>query len=110
MISYNTPFILPSHDPTYLVPFYVNFFRIQYNFILYKYINIHTYLFIFFIFLLFINFFFYYYFIFFFVFRDMFRDVPECSMFLLLSTAAIARSEIQMRTGNEFLNFNLIKK
>ena len=83
VVSYNTPFILPSH---LLRPSsYMNFFRIQCNFVLYKYI--HTFFSFFPLFL------FYFLFFFFFVFRDVpgcsgtFRNVPECSMFRVLSTA-----------------------
>ena len=75
----STPFILPSH--LLRTSSYMNFFRIQCNFILF---NKYTHFFFYFSFI-FINFFF--------VFRvvpecsGMFRNVPECSMFLVLSTA-----------------------
>ena len=80
VVSHNTPFIVPSH--LLRTSSYMNFFRIQCNFILYKYT--HTYFFSFSLYFYFILFFLYliFYFIFF-----VFRDVPECSMFLVLATA-----------------------
>ena len=80
VVSYNTPFIPPSH--LLRTSSYINFFRIQCNFILYKYINIHT-----------LNFFkFFPLFLFYFINYYYFFCVcvPGCSgMFLVLSTAQI---------------------
>ena len=80
------PLILPSH--LLRTSSYMNFFRKQCNFILYKYT--HTFFFFFHFFLYFyqlIFFFFFYLIYFFFSSSGMFRNVPECSMFLVLSTA-----------------------
>ena len=52
VVSYNTPFMVPSH--LLRTSSYMNFFRIQCNFILYKYT--HTYFFFHFSFILFIYF------------------------------------------------------
>ena len=90
VVSYNTPFILASH--LFRTSSYMNFFWIQWDFILYKkkthpfffYCCLRFYfisLFFILIFLIIINFFF------------VFRDVPECSMFLVLSTAVKKRFE-----------------
>ena len=97
MVSYNTSFIKPTH--LLRTSSYINFFRIQCNFILYKYT--HTFCFHFFLHFYLISFFciliyYYYYYYSFFFFRvsGMFRDVRECSMFLVLSKA-FSRGEIQ---------------
>ena len=68
MVSYNTPFILPSH--LLRTSSYMNFFRIQCIFILYKYTPTLFFFIFFFICILFH---------FFFSCSGMFRDVPECS-------------------------------
>ena len=122
MVSYNTPFILPSH--LLRTSSYMNFFRIQCNFILYKCININTPIFFlaglwggggggclfsfffFFIFsfifidlfiqlfiILYLNFLFIYLFIFF-----VFRNVPECSMFLVLSKGRSKQKKISLHS------------
>ena len=76
VVSYNISFIVPSH--LLRTSSDMNFFRIQCNFILYNYTHTYFFHFIFYlffcIFLFFISFF-------------VFLDVPECSMFLILSTS-----------------------
>ena len=68
--------------------FVYEFLSVKCNFILFNYINIHTH--VFFSFLSFI--------FFFFSCSGMFRDVPECSMFLVLSTAPFFN-------GNVYISF-----
>ena len=85
VVSYNSPFILPSH--LLRTSSYIDFFRIQCDFILYKktiFFFIFSFIFILFHFFN-LNFFFNYYH--FFSCSGMFRDVLECSMFRVLSTA-----------------------
>ena len=124
MVSYNTPFILPSH--LLRTSSYMNFFRIQCNFILYKCININTpisfcfwrgwggggvvcfrffFSFIFsFIFIdLFIHLFIILYLNFLFIYlffwcSGMFRNVPECSMFLVLSKGRSKQKKISLHS------------
>ena len=76
VVSYNTPFILPSHLLRTRLLIWISF---GYN-VTSFYINIHTLIFFF-------SFSLYFYFILFYFFF-VFRDVPECSTFLVLSTAA----------------------
>ena len=79
----------PRQSPSHLLrtSSNMNFFRIQHNFILYEYT--HTFFSFFPLFLFYLIFFcilIYYYYNFFSC-SGIFRDVPECSMFLVLSTA-----------------------